>query len=117
MTTPFVTAISSANQVRAHGDGMGYSKSAVGITACTCAGGEPTRGIRRVNARTASDGITNASCVTRLRVRPRMQRIDSDPYCGFCRKNRPITRVWRLEIRDLAPRGYVEIRVPYCGEC
>jgi hypothetical protein len=25
--------------------------------------------------------------------------------------------VWRLEIRDLAPRGYVEVRVPYCGEC
>lgn len=37
--------------------------------------------------------------------------------CGFCRKNPPVTRVWRLEIRDLAPRGYVEIRVPYCGEC
>jgi hypothetical protein len=37
--------------------------------------------------------------------------------CGFCRKHPPITNVWRLEIRDLAPRGYVEVRVPYCGEC
>jgi hypothetical protein len=40
-----------------------------------------------------------------------------DPVCGFCRKSPPITKVWRLEIRDLAPRGYVEVRVPYCGEC
>lgn len=37
--------------------------------------------------------------------------------CGFCRKSPPITKVWRLEIRDLAPRGFVEVRVPYCGEC
>lgn len=40
-----------------------------------------------------------------------------DPVCGFCHKNPPVTKVWRLEIRDLAPRGYVEVRVPYCGEC
>jgi hypothetical protein len=39
------------------------------------------------------------------------------PVCGFCRRNPPVTKVWRLEIRDLAPRGYVEVRVPYCGEC
>jgi hypothetical protein len=39
------------------------------------------------------------------------------PVCGFCRKNPPVTKVWRLEIRDLAPGGYVEVRVPYCGEC
>ena len=39
------------------------------------------------------------------------------PVCGFCRKHPPVTKVWRLEIRDLAPRGYVEVRVPYCGEC
>jgi hypothetical protein len=37
--------------------------------------------------------------------------------CGFCRKQAPVTMVRRLEIRDLAPRGYVEVRVPYCGEC
>lgn len=37
--------------------------------------------------------------------------------CGFCRKLPPVTRVRRLEIRHLAPRGYVEVRVPYCGEC
>jgi hypothetical protein len=39
------------------------------------------------------------------------------PVCGFCRKHPPVTKVLRLEIRDQAPRGYVEIRVPYCGEC
>ena len=38
-------------------------------------------------------------------------------FCGFCRKLPPVMRVRRLEIRDLAPRGYVEVRVPYCGEC
>jgi hypothetical protein len=52
-----------------------------------------------------------------LRVSASNTENRSIPTCGFCRKNRPITRVWRLEIRDLAPRGYVEIRVPYCGEC
>jgi hypothetical protein len=39
------------------------------------------------------------------------------PVCGFCRRGPVVERVARLEIRDLAPRGYVEIRVPYCGEC
>jgi hypothetical protein len=40
-----------------------------------------------------------------------------DPVCGFCRKSPPVTRVMRLEVRDYAPRGYVEVRIPYCGEC
>ncbi len=40
-----------------------------------------------------------------------------ESVCGFCRKSPPVTKVWRLEIRDLAPRGYVEVRVPYCGQC
>ena len=39
------------------------------------------------------------------------------PVCGFCRKNPPVTKVRHLEIRDRAPGGYVEVRVPYCGEC
>lgn len=56
------------------------------------------------------------------KLREALQRTeDSDkkvnPVCGFCRKQQPVTKVWRLEIRDLAPRGYVEVRVPYCGEC
>jgi hypothetical protein len=40
-----------------------------------------------------------------------------EPVCGFCRKSPPVTNAWRLEIRDLVPRGYVQVRVPYCGEC
>jgi len=40
-----------------------------------------------------------------------------EPVCGFCRKSPVVTRLSRLEIRDCAPRGYVEVRVPYCGEC
>jgi hypothetical protein len=39
------------------------------------------------------------------------------PVCGFCRKSPPVMRVMRLEIREYAPRGYVEVRIPYCGEC
>jgi ribosomal protein L32 len=39
------------------------------------------------------------------------------PVCGFCRRYPPVAIVRRLEIRDLAPTGYVGVRVPYCGEC
>ena len=42
---------------------------------------------------------------------------DTTLVCGFCRKAPPVTKVWRLEIRDSAPGGYAEVRVPYCGEC
>ncbi len=40
-----------------------------------------------------------------------------EPVCGFCRKSPVVARVMRLEVRDDAPRGYVEVRIPYCGEC
>ncbi len=52
-----------------------------------------------------------------LRARDRSADVHAGPVCGFCRKSPPVTKVWRLEIRDLAPRGFVEVRVPYCGEC
>ena len=42
---------------------------------------------------------------------------DTTLVCGFCRTAPSITKVWRLEIRDSAPGGYAEVRVPYCGEC
>ena len=36
--------------------------------------------------------------------------------CGFC--SRPaVTNIERLQIRDDAPDGYVQIRIPYCGQC
>lgn len=41
----------------------------------------------------------------------------AETVCGFCRKLAAVTQVWRLEIRDQSPRGYAEVRVPYCGEC
>jgi hypothetical protein len=57
----------------------------------------------------------------KLRDALRAQHFYSEEHavsvCGFCRRNPPVTKVLRLEIRDLAPRGYVEVRVPYCGEC
>jgi hypothetical protein len=52
-----------------------------------------------------------------LRAHHRCAGDHREPLCGFCRKSPPITKVWRLEVRDLAPRGFVEVRVPYCGEC
>jgi hypothetical protein len=52
-----------------------------------------------------------------LRAQLACAGVHAVPVCGFCRKNPPVTKVWRLEIQDLAPRGFVEVRVPYCGEC
>jgi hypothetical protein len=40
-----------------------------------------------------------------------------ESVCGFCRANPPIGQVLRLQICELAPKGYVEVRIPYCGEC
>ncbi|MBZ5696778.1 MAG: hypothetical protein LAN36_15640 [Acidobacteriia bacterium] len=52
-------------------------------------------------------------------------RIDRIPYtnergervCGLCRRQAPVTEIVRLQVCDCAPQGYVEIRIPYCGEC
>lgn len=40
-----------------------------------------------------------------------------DRVCGFCRRLPPVSEVVRLRISSAAPGGYVEVRVPYCGEC
>ena len=45
------------------------------------------------------------------------ERPRTAPVCGFCRRSWAVTRVPRLEICDLAPGGYAEVRVLYCGEC
>jgi len=39
------------------------------------------------------------------------------PVCGFCRINPPLREIVRLQVSEIAPRGYVELRIPYCGEC
>jgi hypothetical protein len=36
------------------------------------------------------------------------------PVCGFCHRREPIAEVVRL--RPI-PTGYVQVLVPYCGEC
>jgi hypothetical protein len=41
----------------------------------------------------------------------------SRPTCGICRKRAPVTEIVRLQIRDDAPGGYRQVRIPYCGEC
>lgn len=40
-----------------------------------------------------------------------------EPVCGFCCKNPPVTRIARLRICEGRRGGYVEVLVPYCGEC
>ena len=39
------------------------------------------------------------------------------PVCGICRRRPSITEVVRLRMREKAPDGYVEVRIPYCGQC
>lgn len=40
-----------------------------------------------------------------------------EPVCGFCRSRPPITEILRLRVCEEARSGYLEIRIPYCGEC
>ena len=55
----------------------------------------------------------------------REARSDRIPYtnergecvCGLCRRQAPVTEIVRLQVCDFAPRGYVEVRIPYCGQC
>jgi len=37
--------------------------------------------------------------------------------CGLCRRQPPVADILRLQICEGAPGGYVEVRIPYCGEC
>ena len=37
--------------------------------------------------------------------------------CGFCGKLPPISEVLRLRIREDTHGAYVEVRIPYCGQC
>lgn len=39
------------------------------------------------------------------------------PVCGFCLKNPPIREVVRLRIPEFSNGAYVEVRIPYCGQC
>ena len=38
-------------------------------------------------------------------------------FCAFCRKHPSVTQVTRLKISDADASRYVEIRLPYCGQC
>jgi hypothetical protein len=40
-----------------------------------------------------------------------------EPVCGFCWKSPPVTQIVRLRICESVPQGYVEVRIPYCGQC
>jgi hypothetical protein len=40
-----------------------------------------------------------------------------EPVCGFCWKRPPVTQILRLRISENGPHGYVQVRIPYCGQC
>lgn len=40
-----------------------------------------------------------------------------EPVCGFCWKSPPVTQILRLRVCEDVPHGYVEVRIPYCGQC
>ena len=39
------------------------------------------------------------------------------PVCGFCWKSPPVTQISRLRVCEDASGGYVQLRIPYCGQC
>ena len=48
-----------------------------------------------------------------------------DPYtnlrgervCGYCGNRPAVDDVFRLQICEHAPEGYIEVLIPYCGQC
>lgn len=40
-----------------------------------------------------------------------------EKLCGFCWKRPALRKIVRLQVSESAPDGYVEVRIPYCGEC
>lgn len=40
-----------------------------------------------------------------------------EPVCGFCRRSPAVTQILRLGACGGVPGGYVELRIPYCGQC
>jgi hypothetical protein len=44
-------------------------------------------------------------------------KTNSPPVCGLCRRRPSIAEVVRLRMREKARDGYVEVRIPYCGQC
>ena len=37
--------------------------------------------------------------------------------CGFCWRRPAVSQIARLQMRDGGLPGYVQVRIPYCGEC
>jgi hypothetical protein len=40
-----------------------------------------------------------------------------ETLCGFCWKRPALKKIARLRVCESAPKGYVKVRIPYCGEC
>jgi len=39
------------------------------------------------------------------------------PVCALCGRLPPVTEIARLRIRETRHGEYVQVRVPYCGQC
>lgn len=39
------------------------------------------------------------------------------PVCGLCGKLPPVAEIVRLRIRETTRGEYVQVRIPYCGQC
>lgn len=44
-------------------------------------------------------------------------KTDQRPLCRICRKRRAVREIARLRISKKSRSGFVEVRMPYCGEC
>jgi hypothetical protein len=47
----------------------------------------------------------------------RYRNLQGELFCGFCRRRPSIMHVKRLKTSAANGSRYVEIRIPYCGEC
>jgi len=48
---------------------------------------------------------------------PAVARMQDESVCGICRRLPAKCEVMRLRISSRTPSGFVEVRLPYCGEC
>jgi hypothetical protein len=71
----------------------------------------------------AREQLNRRRSYRRSKMRPSRKPLSGDRdsrgelFCGFCRKRRPIMLVTRLKSPAGEASRYVEIRIPYCGQC
>jgi hypothetical protein len=48
---------------------------------------------------------------------PAVTNTQDESVCGICRRLPAMCEVTRLRISSRTPTGFVEVRLPYCGQC